>query len=366
MTSQIRAWERGDHFPRDYVATLAAVFGLDPDDLFPPEETAAGQLADTGPPAGRGVALDLVSAVTTDGPEADAAYVQGLRETSQALVRLDTLHGGDDVLPLALRVFRAGSHRLGTGAYRPGVQRDLEAAVGEAGEVAAWMAYDADQQPVSRQIIQEAMMLSRLAGDRHMELFQLSHLAMQSVYLHRPAEALRIALSLTDEALPPRISALFDIRRGRALAQLGDTAGADDAFARASVILADGIGPSDPYWTWWMTDAELMWHRGAAAADRGDWVRAATLLHASAEARATARRARYNDLTHLLNALVRARAWADAEPVIGEVAAHLGEVESTRTTNLLRRVVERIVRDGGASSTVADTAASLRGALAGP
>jgi hypothetical protein len=50
------------------------------------------------------------------------------------------------------------------------VERDLTAAAGETGEIAAWLAPDADHQAISRQIIHEALMLSRLAGDHDMEL----------------------------------------------------------------------------------------------------------------------------------------------------------------------------------------------------
>jgi transcriptional regulator with XRE-family HTH domain len=364
ITRQVRDWEAGRHYPTAWADSYAVALGIPRRDLFPPRTRHPAGPTDPDDD-GLFAALDLTRVLAADGTEADAAYVETIRETSQALVRLDTLHGGNDILPLALRVFRTGHHKLGTGAYQPRVQRDLEAAVGEAGEVAAWMAYDADEQAASRQIIQEAMMLSRLAGDRDMELFELSHLAMQSVYLGRPAEALRVTASLTDDDLPPRVTALFDIRRGRALAQLGDQAGAVDALDRAAATLAGGIGPRDPYWTWWVDGTELTWHRGMAAAELGDWAAAVPLLHAAAEERGNARRARYNDLSHLLGALTAVGAWADAEPVIGEVAAHLGEVGSTRTTNLLARVCGRIVRAGGVSSTVADTAADLVETLAG-
>lgn len=276
-----------------------------------------------------------------------------MRECSQALVRLDTEHGGDDVLPLALGAFQEARGRLG-----PGAERDLVAAVGELGEVAAWVAFDADRQDVSRRVVREALALSRRAGDRGMELFELTHLALQSVHLHRPREALRVTTELLDARLPPRVAALFAIREGRALAQLGRGADALAALDRARSAVLDGVAPHDPSWTWWITDAEVLWHTGMAHAELGDWTAAAPRLRRSAELRAGHRRTRYNDLVYLLNALAHVGGWDEAEPVLAEATRLADEVGSARTANLLRRVAGRIVR-ADAPSTVADMAETV-------
>jgi hypothetical protein len=298
---------------------------------------------------------------SVNGRPADAEYVESIRHTNQALVRLDTIHGGNDILPLVLQVFQKAHQKVSTGAYEPAVERDLIAATGESGEIAAWLAYDADRQAVSRQIVHEALMLSRQAGDRDMELFELTHLAMQSVYLHRPAEALRIADDLVDGGiLAPRVTALFAIRRGRALAQLGDQQRAFAALDSARSAVSDGTSPRDPQWTWWINETEVMWHRAMAHADLGQWPHAVPLLFEVAAKRHPAyRRAWYNDQVHLLNALVHVADWREAEPVIAEVATQVGDIGSTRTTNLLRRIVGRLGRTD-TPSTVADTAADLR------
>ncbi|TDC63767.1 XRE family transcriptional regulator [Actinomadura sp. GC306] len=327
---------------------------------------AGGALAVLRPsdPGSSPAVLDLtgIRLLSATGPPADADYVAEVRRTSQALVRLDSVHGGDDVLPLALRAFRAVNYRLGSGGYVPSVERDLTAAAGEAAQVAAWLAYDADRQDVSRQTIHEALMLSRQAGDSSMELFELTHMAMQSVHLHRPAEAMRITTGLLDDGLPPRAAALMDIRRGRALAQLGHGGDALAALGRARSVLLDASGARDAAWTWWITDAEVLWHTGMAHAELGDWVGAVPLLRESAKLRRGYPRARYNDLAHLLNALVHAGDWGEVEPVLTEVAGEAGDVGSARTTNLLSRVTGRIMRED-APSAVADLAEDLHHAL---
>ncbi len=197
------------------------------------------------PHQGPGSSAHLLSPIAGSArklPPADANYVTDLRQASQQLAALDTRHGGDDLVAIATRTFKTAHSCLASGAYVSAAEHDLQAAVGEAGEVASWIAYDADQQPLSRLLCHEAMLVTRLTGDRSMELFELTHLAMQSIYLHRSAEALRIADDMLGGVqLTGRVAALFHLRRGRALAQLGDRPRALAAIGKARTLLADGI-----------------------------------------------------------------------------------------------------------------------------
>ena len=297
---------------------------------------------------------------TFDARPREPDLVASIRETSQELVRLSGVRGGDDVLPMALRAFRAAGHTLGKGDHPRAVERDLIAATGELGEVTAWLAYDADRQDVSRQVIHEALVLSRRAGDRDMERFELTHLAMQSVHLHRPAEALRITRGFPDGCLPPRVEAVLAIREGRALAQLGQAGDALAELARARSILLDGVAARDPYWTWWVDDAEVLWHTGMAHAQLGDWAGAIPKLREAVRLRgASQRRARFNDTVYLLNALVHVGDWREAEPVLRDAVRRMDEVSSAIITNVLRRVADRIA-GSDAPSTVADLADEVR------
>jgi len=290
---------------------------------------------------------------------ADADYVAGLRQATRRLVALDTRHGGNDVLAIATRTFQAAHFRLASGAYVPHAERDLQAAVGEAGEVAAWIAYDADQQPLSRALCQEAMLVSRLAGDRSMELMQLGHMAMQGFHLRRSAESLRIADEvLGGTHLSGRVAALFHLRRGRALAQLGDRPRALSAIGRSRSMLADGITSRDPDWTWWISEPELTCHEAMAHADLGDWQTAAELFRRASAGHGSLVRARYNAEAHLLDVLVHGRAWRDSEPVAAGLASFCAEVGSARTASLLRRVTKRI-RSTETTTALDDSAEEL-------
>jgi tetratricopeptide (TPR) repeat protein len=291
--------------------------------------------------------------------------------TNRELITLDSRYGGDDVYQVAIRAFRSAHRKLGNGAYHHAIERDLEAAVGETGEIASWIAYDADQHAVSRQVVHEAMLLSRLAGDRSLELFELSHLALLALQLRRSREALRIADDIAgDVGLSPRVVAMFELRRGRALAQLDAHTPAVSALDKAEAALSDGVSRRDPGWTWWVDGAEIAWHRGVVYAELGDWSKAVDLFSHAAELR-TKRgtyaeptrpngRAVFNDLAHLFEALVRAKAWREGERVIAELIGQASAIGSARTTSLLMQAIHGAQRAGGATSALTDASAELR------
>lgn len=296
---------------------------------------------------------------------ADDQYVTSVREGTQAMVALDSQYGSDDLVPVVVRAFRAAHGRLVSGRYESNVERDLQAAVGEAGELAAWVAYDANQQTVARQLNHEALLVSRLAGDSDMELFGLANLAMQSVHLRRPVEASRIAEQVLTSRISGRTAALFHVRRARALAQLGERQRSLDALRQARALLADGISSRDPEWTWWVDDAELAWHEAMCLADIDDWPRAVDLFRQAYELRPAGKapRGRYNDLAHLLEAQTIVQAWHEAEDTMTDVASCIGDVGSARTTVVLLRSVDRITQ-AAAPSSLTDQAEELRLLLA--
>jgi hypothetical protein len=141
--------------------------------------------------------------------------------------------GGDGLAPLAVRHLRAARRRLDTGAYDRGIERDLQAAVGELAELTGWLLHDAGQLDAARTTDHEALFLARLAGDRSTELFILANLSYLDTSTHRPAAALQIARSvLCAGDLSNRLQAIFGIREARARAMLGDRPGTMNAIER--------------------------------------------------------------------------------------------------------------------------------------
>jgi hypothetical protein len=321
---------------------------------------SAGAQAGDGWDSGRALRMDRSQS------PADAEYVASARADSRRLIELDTNYGGDDLARVAARAFRTAFDRLASGIYVATIERDLQAAVGELAQVGAWIAYDADKQALSRQLVNEALAASRGAGDRRMEWFELGQLAMQSVHLGRAGEALRVADEvLTAGPSSPRVAAVFHLRKARALALTGDRARTLDEHNRVDALLAEGVTNRDPDWTWWVDAAELAWQRAMSLASLGERSDAVDHFRLAWELRpANARRARFNDLAHLLDSQVDVGAWHDAESTLTTILASIQDVRSARTANLLLGTVRQIDRQRDAvSSTVSDLTDELAHAL---
>jgi hypothetical protein len=281
---------------------------------------------------------------TADDRPIDEVYVQSVKQATRWLVALDNQFGGDDVCRLAVRFFWSVHRRLESNNYHSGIARDLRAAAGELGEVAGWILYDADEQSTARQLNQEALLHSRLAGDRSMELFVVSNMSMQAVHLNRPNEALALACSVLEAGrLSTRVNALFVVRKARALAQAGTRNDALGVFAQARALFRDGVADDDPPWVWWVDEPELTWHEAMCHADLDDWKRATDLFVQAAEDwRRDRQRSRFNILGYLLRALVHVKAWRDAETIIRQILPYVSEVGSTRTARLLHATTANI------------------------
>ncbi len=296
----------------------------------------------------------------------DSDYVESLHGRIRQLVDLDTTFGGDQSSGMALQLFRTVHRKLGVARCVPAVERDLYAAAGELGEVAGWLLYDAGQHDLVRQVNNEALQFSRLAGDRNMELLTLQNMSMHAGYLGRPVEALRIARMVLDQhSLSPRLEAMFRIREARALAQGGDESAADRVFDRARSLYLDGVAEDDPPWVWWISDQELGWQEATVRADAGQWQKAADEFYASVEAIPEREvRSRYSHLASLFNAQVRAHAWHDAADTLRRVLPFVEEIRSTRTASTLFDGIDHLDTVEPAPS-VRDEARQLREILVG-
>lgn len=300
-------------------------------------------LADTArgtPPGGREMTLSTLGTI----PDAGS-----IRENSAMLVRLESRLGGDDVLPAAVRAFTAAQDAVTGEERRPGTPvRELRAAAGEAGEVAAWIAFDKDDLPLSYRLAAEALPLAKAAGDTDMVLFLRSHQAMLDLEAARPGRALDIAdAALRSGRLAPRVRAVFQVRRARALAMAGDQPRSAAALLEARRIVLDGPSARDPWWGWWLDGSELAWQQGMTALDSGEPGAAVPALERAVELRAPARvRARFEDAALLLGAYARAGAWSEAVPLAARVADAGRGITSGRTRNLLIRTARYMAGEG--------------------
>lgn len=284
---------------------------------------------------------------------ADTDYLEAVQQHIWHIVELDNRFGGSDLARLAVRFFRSLHQQLGTGAYEPTIERDLQATAGELAEVAGWLLYDANRQDDVRRMNHEALYFSRLAGDRRMELLTLQNASMHAGHLGRPREALHLARSVLEggDRLSPRVKTLFLVRKARALAQGGDEH-ALRLFDQVRSHYEDGMRDSDPKWAWWVDERELAWHEGMALVDLGRPGEAVGKFEQSVWVMTSHQmRGRYLHLGYLLSAQVKVGAWSDAETTMRQIASMASDVSSTRTVVLLAGILSDLKHEHVPGST---------------
>jgi transcriptional regulator with XRE-family HTH domain len=349
--STVARWEQGSASPRPwYRRGLADALELSLDELDALLDVQA-EHADS-----------FSWSVDADRERPHADQAEAIRGDARRLIDLDTKYGGDDLVLLATRAVRTADQQLANGRLLSGQVHDLHAAIGELAQVGGWIAYDAEHQTLARQLTTEALLHSRLAGDRHQELFELAQLALQSIHVGRPTDALQIANQVIENEDPsPRVAAVFHLRRARALALMDDRTRALDEHDRAAAVLLGGTSSrNDPAWTWWVDASELAWHRAMSLTALDDSHAAVDLFRLGYETRPlSARRARYNDLAHLVEAEVGARAWSDAEPDLEHVLIDAPDIRSARTAIVLRRASLAVCRAGPPAPSAASDLSRL-------
>jgi hypothetical protein len=295
----------------------------------------------------------------------DDDYLRSVRRHIHEIVRLDNRFGAVDLFRLSNRFFRGLHDQLGAGTYDPKLEHDLQSAAGELAEVVGWLAYDAEEHDLARQMNQESLYFSRLAGDRVIELLTLQNSSMHAASQGRPREALQIARSVLEGhyRLTPRLKALFLTRKARALAQSGDVS-ALHLIPEIQDLFLDGVSDRDPAWAWWIDEHELAWHEAMIQRDLGRVNLAITQFERSVIATpATEIRGQYFHRACLLQAQVDNNTWRAAEQTIRQLIPLSKEVASTRTVVLLRSILRELEACEKVPSSLEEQAVMLRAAL---
>lgn len=367
----VRRHERGISMPSEiyrdrysllYGATQAELgFGTGQGSMADPvtPNTADSSRATDNPPA-------LLTAPMWAPEYADKDYLARVHSDIKQIIALDNRFGGTDLYKLAERSFRTVHNLLGTGSYAPGIEKDLLAAAGELAEVAGWLAYDADRQDAVRQMNQESLYFTRLAGDKKMELLTLQNASMHASFLNRSREALHIVDSVLNGNyhLSSRLRALFLTRKIRALAQGGDDSSLQ-MFKEVQSLYLDGVQETDPDWAWWVDERGLAWHEAMAKHDLGDNKSAIVQFERSVEATSpTETRDQYYNRAYLLRVQVNLRSWRAVERTMQQLYPLAIEVASARTVVILQKILHQLrVTERRIPSGVLDEAAKLNLAL---
>ncbi|MFD4632310.1 XRE family transcriptional regulator [Streptomyces sp. NPDC058284] len=255
----------------------------------------------------------------------------------------DNAHGGDHVADAAIRVWRS---------ERAKITEDDKAqlsVVAELAEIAGWLLFDAARRAEARAAWSESLDMAQRAGDRSMQWFAMDLLALEAIESGRVGEALSLCEEIAGRGVPPRVALLTELRRGRALATAGDHARARQAIGRARGALEDSLDPRDPLWSWWVNDLEVTGHEAEVALSLGEPARAIPRFERARElveaADPSGRGALYY-ATAELDALVRLKAWREAEEPLSRLPPLLRDVTSSRHRGRLRTSLRVIGRDG--------------------
>lgn len=291
------------------------------------------------------------------GVDEDIAH---MRASVAHLLAHDNRYGSTAVAPAAVQVWRAEQRKLDRGAVPDRARTGYLSAVAELAEIAGWLLFDSRQWDASRTAFLESHLLARQAGDRTMEWFALDMLAMHDVQTGRAGEALRIADELlTGLRVPPRVTLLARVRRGRALAQVGDHRRALAELGGARAGLEDSISPRDPAWAWWVNDSELTGHEGEALLAAGEAKAAIPKMQRALELASAhfpgGRGALYYSVA-LLSAYAATHAWRECEATLASINTLLETVTSERSRHRLRATLRVMARRPDAPPALLDLA----------
>ena len=224
----------------------------------------------------------------------------------------------------------------------------------------AWFAYDANNQPLARQLYGEAALLADSSGASEQCVRVYANMAQQSTHLARATGRqgfAREALRFTDRAADaarhepsPALHALISLRQALAHARLGDDIAFRAAITTARRELDRGPHETDPTWTKFVSHSEITGYEAMARAQLGAPAQAVRLYHAVLDD--TTRSPRDQACYRALLAATPAQA-GDREQVISHGLTVLPDLGTTLTSVRVLREL-RPVRDTAGAAEFCD------------
>lgn len=248
------------------------------------------------------------------------------RATTEHLVALDTLQGSAGLSPVAVRAFRNAADRLAVAGGTP----EARSAVADLGAAAAWITADDAKRDQSRTLALEALAVADMANDARLHRFLLSHLSMVSEHGGRFGDALAYAERLQHENIgDPRVRAMIDVRRARALSGLGAHTEALDAWDRAEHLLTETPYEQDGL-TYWIHESEMAIHKAVILTRSGDRT-AVDWAHRGVEwLPGEQGRDQVLFRAMLLHDAVAAKSWHEVPTVVEDLLRYSGDTRSAR------------------------------------
>lgn len=172
--------------------------------------------------------------------------------------------------------------------------RQLMSAAGELAVCVGWLAYDAGEQSLSRQLYSDARLLADQSGDDGLAIRAMEKMSFQSAHLTQgkalpgsAREAVRLSVRATELARrdpSPRLHALLASREAIAHAAMRDRQEFDASIARAWREIDRGLIDDPPAWLRFVNRSEIAMQEARGRLFLGDPVGAVALHRRSMEA----------------------------------------------------------------------------------
>jgi len=279
----------------------------------------------------------------------DSAHVRYLHSAADKLYTEDQNVGGGALARDGLRLYHRARRMLDEAHYSEAIGRQLMSGVGELAVCVGWLAYDANDQSLARQLYSDALLMAGQSGDHGLAIRAMEKMSLQSVYVSQKngipgsaREAMRFserAGELARHDPSPQLHALLASRAAIAHAAAGDSQGFTTAISRAWREVDRGFADETPIWLRFVNISEIEVQEARGRLFLGEPVAAADLFRRSLAATLSDRNsAAYR--AHLAAALVASgdTAGAVAEGMVVLPALDKGGVMSPRTLDLLQPV----------------------------
>ncbi|MGH3854158.1 MAG: helix-turn-helix domain-containing protein [Pseudonocardiaceae bacterium] len=228
----------------------------------------------------------------------DSAHVRYLHSSVEKLWTTDQNVGGGALARDGLYLYHRARRMLDEADYSEETGRKLMSVAGELAVCVGWLAYDADDQVLSRELYSEARLLADQSGDDGLAIRAMEKMSLQSVRFAQEGhsgsarEAVRLSERATELARrdpSPQLHALLASREAIAHAAAGDGRGFTAAIARAWREADRGFVDDGPVWLGFVNNSEIAVHEARGRLFLEDPVSAAALYRKSLDAALGAR-----------------------------------------------------------------------------
>ena len=197
----------------------------------------------------------------------DSAHVRYFNSAVDKLYTEDQSVGGGALARNGMRLYHRARRMLDEADYSEPVARQLMSAVGELAVCVGWLAYDANDQMLARQLYSEALLVAGQSGDDGLAIRAMEKMSLQSAcvvqkdgHSGNAREAVRLgerARELARWDPNPQLHALLASRAAIAYAAAGDRQGFTTAISHSWREVDRGFAKEAPAWLRFVNSSEI-------------------------------------------------------------------------------------------------------------